>query len=154
MTLDPSIKEKMIKFLKDKLDIFAWSHEDILGIFGDIIQHQLNVNPKRKPIQQRRRVFAPERNKKIMDDVDELLVANFIQEIYYLKWLANVIIVKKANGKWRICVNFIDLNNAYPKDSFLLPKIDQLIDSIARHKLLTFMDTFSRYNQIQMAKED
>ena len=62
--------------------------------------------------------------------------------------------VKKANRKWRMCVDFIDLNQACPKDSFPLPRIDQLVDSIARHKLLTFMDAFFGYNQIQMAKED
>ena len=62
--------------------------------------------------------------------------------------------VKKANGKWRMCIDFTDLNSAYPKDSFPLPRIDQLVDLIARHKLLTFMDAFSGYNQIQMAEED
>ena len=62
--------------------------------------------------------------------------------------------VKKANGKWRICVDFTDLNQAYPKDSFPLPRIDQLVDSTAGHKLLTFMDAFSGYNQILMAEED
>ena len=89
-----------------------------------------------------------------MDEVNKLLVANFIREVHYLEWLANVVMVKKANEKWRMCVDFIDLNEAYPKDSFPLPRIDQLVDSIARHKLLTFMDAFSGYNQIQMAKED
>ena len=68
--------------------------------------------------------------------------------------MANVILVKKANGKWRMCVDFTDLNNAYPKDSFPLQRIDWLVDSTAGHKLLTFMDAFSRYNQIKMAKED
>ena len=62
--------------------------------------------------------------------------------------------VKKANGKWRICVDFTDLNTACLKDSFPSPRIDQLVDSAARHKLLTFMDAFSGYNQIQMAEED
>ena len=62
--------------------------------------------------------------------------------------------VKKANGKWRMCVDFKDLNRACPKDSFPLPRIDQLVDSTTRHKLLTFMDAFSGYNQIRMAKED
>ena len=89
-----------------------------------------------------------------MDEVNKLLVANFIREVHYPEWLANVVMVKKANEKWRMCVDFIDLNQAYPKDSFTLPRIDQLVDSIARHKLLTFMDAFSGYNQIQMAKED
>ena len=62
--------------------------------------------------------------------------------------------VKKANGKWRMCVDFTDLNQAYSKDSFPLPRINQLADSTAGHKLLTFMDAFSGYNQIMMAKED
>ena len=53
-----------------------------------------------------------------------------------------------------MCVDFTDLNKAYPKNSFPLPRIDQLVDSTAGHKLLTFMDAFSRYNQIKMAEED
>ena len=89
-----------------------------------------------------------------MDEVNKLLVANFIREVYYPEWLANVVMVKKANGKWRMCVDFTDLNNTCLKDSFPLPRIDQLVDSTAGHKLLTFMDAFSRYNQIQMAEED
>ena len=62
--------------------------------------------------------------------------------------------VKKANGKWRMCVDFTDLNKACPKDSYPLPRIDQLVDSTARHKLLSFMDAFSRYNQIRMNDAD
>ena len=89
-----------------------------------------------------------------MDEVNKLLAANFIREIYYPEWLANVVMVKKANGNWRMCIDFTDLNNACPKDSFPLPRIDQLMDSTSRHKLLTFMDAFSRYNQIQMAEGD
>ena len=83
-----------------------------------------------------------------------MLSAGFIREVYYLDWLANVVLVKKANGKWRMCVDFTDLNKACPKDGFPLPRIDQLVDSTARHKLLTFMDAFSGYNQIKMAEED
>ena len=89
-----------------------------------------------------------------MDEVNKLLATNFIKEVYYLEWLANVVMVKKANGKWRMCVDFMDLNNACSKDSFPLPRIDQLMDSTAEHKLLTFMDAFSEYNQIQMVEED
>ena len=74
--------------------------------------------------------------------------------MYYPNWLANLILVKKANGKWRMCVDFTDLNKACPKDSFPLPMIDQLMDSTVGHKLLTFMDAFLRYNQIKMTEED
>ena len=114
----------------------------------------MNVNPASKPVQQRRRVFAPDRDQAVRDEVARLLSAGFIREVYYLDWLANVVLVKKANGKWRMCVDFTDLNRACPKDSFPLPRIDQLVDSTVGHKLLTFMDAFSGYNQIKMAEED
>ena len=81
-----------------------------------------------------------------MEEVEKLLTVGFIREVYYPKRLANVVMVKKSNGKWRMCVDFTNLNHACPKDSFPLPKIDQLVDSTARHKLLTFMDAFSGYN--------
>ena len=93
------MKEEIINFLKDNLDVFAWSHEDLPGIPANIIQHHLNVDPEKKPVQQRRRVFALERNKVVMDEVNKLLAANFIKEVYYLEWLANIVMVKKANGK-------------------------------------------------------
>ena len=82
------------------------------------------------------------------------MTIGFICEVYYPDWLANVVLVKKANGKWRMCVNFTDLNKACSKDSFPLPRIDQIVDSTVRHKLLTFMDAFSGYNQIKMEEED
>ena len=68
--------------------------------------------------------------------------------------MANVVMVKKSNGKWMMCVDFMDLNRACPKDNYPLPRIDTLVDLTARHKLLSFMDAFSGYNQIKMNKED
>ena len=153
-TLSPRMRAKLIQFLKENLDVFAWSHKDMPGIAPEIIQHKLNVNPNRKPIQQKRTVFAPERDQAVMDKVTKLLAAGFILEVHCLKWLANVVLVKKANGKWKMCVDFTDLNRTCPKDSFPLPRIDQVVDSTAGHKLLTFMDAFSGYNQIRMAEED
>lgn len=77
LSLDSLTKEEIAKFLKENLGIFTWSHEDMVSISRDIIQHRLNVNYERKSIQQRR-VFAPELNRAIMDDVNKFLVANFI----------------------------------------------------------------------------
>ena len=79
---------------------------------------------------------------------------DFIREVYYPDWLENVMMVKKANGKWRMCVDFIELNKACLKDSYLLPRVDVLVDSTARHQLLSFMDAFSSYNQIKMDEAD
>ena len=126
----------------------------MLGIATKVIQHHLNIDPKRKTVQQRRRVFAPERNKAIMDEVNKLLPANFIWEVYYSDWLANIVLVKKENRKWRMCMDFMHLNKACLKHISLLPRIDQLVDSMVGHKLLTFMDAFSGYNRIRMLEED
>ena len=62
--------------------------------------------------------------------------------------------VKKANEKWRMCVDFTDLNKGCPKDSYPLLRIDTLVDSMARNQLLSFMDAFSGYNQIKMEEAD
>ena len=65
-----------------------------------------------------------------------------------------MVMVKKANGKWRMCVDFTNLNKACPKDSYPLPRLGPLVDSTARNQLLSFMDTFSGYNQIKMEEAD
>ena len=88
-------------------------------------------------------MFAPERDNTIKEEVQKLTTAHFIREFYYPDWLAKVVMVKKANGKWRMCMNFIDLNKAFLKNSYPLPHIDQLVDSIVSHQLLSFMDAFS-----------
>ena len=152
--LDPSMKEVMAEFLKKSLDIFAWTYDDMLGIDDKVIEHCLNVDLTKKLIQQKRQVFALERNKAVIEEVEKLLIASFIREVFYPEWLTNIVMVKKPNGKLWMCVDFTDINNAYPKDSFPPPKIDQLEDSTAGHGLLTFMDAFSGYNQIRMNKED
>ena len=99
-------------------------------------------------------MFAQKRDKAIAEEVRKLLEAGFIREVYYPDWLANVVMVKKPNEKWRMCVDFTDLNRACPKDSYPLLRIDTLVDSTARHELLSFMDAFSGYNQIKMKEED
>ena len=68
----------------------------------------------------------------------------------YPNWVSNVVLVKKSNEKWRMCVDFTDLNKSCPKDSFPLPWVDQLVDATTRYEMLNFMDAFSGYNQIPM----
>jgi hypothetical protein len=61
--------------------------------------------------------------------------------------------VKKKNGKWRVCVDFTNLNKACPKDPFPLPKIDQLVDSTTGHERMSFLDAFQGYHQIALKKK-
>ena len=83
-----------------------------------------------------------------------MLSVGHIREIQYPEWLANTVLVKKANGKWRMFVDFTDLNKAFPKDSYPLPSIDALVDSASGCKMFNFLDAFSSYNQIKMHPKD
>ncbi|WP_251906863.1 reverse transcriptase family protein, partial [Klebsiella pneumoniae] len=91
---------------------------------------------------------------KIKDEVSKQLEAGFITTINYSEWLANIVLVPKKDGKVRMCIDYRNLNKASPKDNFPLPCIDTLVDNAACQGLLSFMDGYSGYNQIRMAKED
>ena len=116
--LEEKIKKDLIHFLRENIDVFARSHEDMPGINPSVITQHLNIYPSFKPVRQKKRVFAPERDNTIKEEVQKLTLAKFIREIYYPNWLANVVMVKKANSKWRMCVDFTDLNKACLKDSY------------------------------------
>ena len=124
------------------------------GIDPAIITHRLNISPSYKLVKQKRRSFTPERQKAINEEVGKLLMAGAIREVEYLEWLANVALVKKENDKWQLCIDFIDINRACPKDSFPLPRIDLIVDATTGYELLSFMDAFSGYNQISMDPDD
>ena len=152
--LAEGLKSLLTHFLRQNKDVFAWKQPDMGGIDPTMITHRLNVSPSFKPIKQKRRSFAPERQKAINEEVGKLLQAGEIREVEYPEWLDNVVLVKKANGKSRLCIDFTDINRACPKDSFPLPRIDLIVDATAGHELLSFMDAFSDYNQISMDLDD
>ncbi|XP_059441959.1 uncharacterized protein LOC132174300 [Corylus avellana] len=97
--LSPRIQDDLIIFFRRNLEVFVWTLEDMSDIDPDDILHQLNVDPSVKPVKQKRRKFAPERNVVIAEEVEKLLKACFIEEVYYPDWLAIVELVKKSNGK-------------------------------------------------------
>nr|ABW81181.1 gag-pol20 [Arabidopsis cebennensis] len=130
------------------------SSEDIPGVCIDGICHELNVNPSFKPIKQKKRKLGRDRADAVSAEVEKLLKIRSIAEARYPDWLANSVVVKKKNGKWRVCVDFTDLNKACPKDSFPLPHIDRLVEATAGNKLLSFMVAFAGYNQILMHPDD
>ena len=152
--LEKDLKGLLTQFLRHNKDVFAWKQADMGGVEPTVITHRLNASPSFKPVKQKRRSFTLERKKAINAEVDKLLQAGAIREVEYPKWLANVVLVKKENGKWRLCIDFTDINKACPKDSFLLPRIDLIVDATTGHELLSFMDAFSGYNQISMDPDD
>lgn len=87
-------------------------------------------------------------------ELQKLLDVNLIYQISDSKWVSPLGLVPKKNGKWRICIDYRELNKATQKDHFPLPFIDQVLDILVGKKLFSFLDGFSRYNQIQNAPED
>ena len=152
--LAENLKGLLTQFLKQNKDVFSWKQADMGGIDPAVITHRPNVSPSFKPIKKKRRSIAPQRQKAINEEVGKLLQAGAIREVEYPEWLANVVLVKKENGKWRLCIDFTDIDRACPNDSFPLSRIDLIVDATADHELLSFMDAFSGYNQISMDPDD
>ena len=117
-SLEGEAQYQIAKVIERHLDPFAWSASDMPGIDLDFLCHHLAMDPQVRPVRQRRRKFNEERRQAIRDETQKLLAAGHIREVQYPEWLANVVLVKKSNGKWRMCVDFTDLNKACPKDSY------------------------------------
>ena len=122
--LAKNVRSLLIHFLKQNMEVFTWKQEDMGGINPAVITHRLNISMSFKSVKQKRRSFAQERQKSINEEVGKLLQADAIREVEYPEWLANVVLVKKANDKWKLCIDFTDIKRVCPKDSIPLPRID------------------------------
>jgi hypothetical protein len=127
-------EKTLIRFLFNNKDVFAWSANDLCGV--------------------NREKMSDDKAEGARNEVKRFLSAGVIREVKYLEWLANTVMVKKANGKWRMCIDFTDLNKACPKDEVPLPRIDSLVDASASSELMSLLDCYSGYHQIWMKKQD
>ncbi|XP_043693111.1 uncharacterized protein LOC122643562 [Telopea speciosissima] len=145
---------QMVSLLKEFEEVFAWSYKDMPGVDPKIVQHRLPTYPDSSPVKQKLRRMRPEWSEKIREEIIKQWNAGFLQVTQYPQWLSNILSVPKKDGKVRMCVDFRDLNKVSPKDDFLLPHIDILVNNTAGHGLLSFMDGFLGYNQISMCLKD
>ena len=140
--MPPQEKQELIEFLRKNVDVFAWNTYKALIVDPDFICHHLNVNPSITPRKQLPRRSSKDHYEAVKDELTKLKPAGAIKEVFYLEWLANIVVVKKKNGKWRVCVDFTDLNKACLKVPFPLPWIDQLVDAMVDHPQMSFLDAF------------
>ena len=119
--------------LVQNMYVFAWSPYNVPGVDLNFIMHKLNVDPKVIPKKQRPMRSARPYVEAINEEMEKLKRLGAIREVFFLKWLANTMMVKKKNGKWRVCVDFTDLNRVCPKDPFSVSKINQLVDATVGH---------------------
>ena len=135
-------KIKMLLFLIQNVDVFAWSPYEVPGVDLEFIVHKFNVDPSFPHKKQKLRKSAKEHVEVIRLEVRRLKEARAIRAIFFPEWLANTMVVKKKNSKWKVYVDFMDLNRACPKDPFAMPKIDQLIYAMNGHSRMSFLDAF------------
>ena len=135
-------KEQLIDLLRRNIDVFAWDAYEAPRVDPNFICHHLNVNPSITPIRKLPWRLSKEHVEAVKNEVTKLKQARAIKEVFYPQWLANTVVVKKKTGKWRVCVDFTDLNKACPKDPFPMPRIDQLVDATVGHPRMSFLDVF------------
>jgi hypothetical protein len=125
------------------------------GIPRELAEYALQIIPGSKLVRQAMRCFGDEKCHAIAKEISKLLKAGFVKEVIHTKWVANPMSVPKKNTKvLHMCVDYTGLNKACPKDPFPLPRIDQVIDSMAGSELLCFLDAYSDYHQIKMKESD
>jgi hypothetical protein len=151
--LDPSLQEPMIALLKEYSDCFAWDYTEMTGLDRSIIEHQLPLKKGFRPFQQRARQMMTEVLEEVKKEIEKMLEAGFIRLCRYAEWISSIVLIQKKDGRWRVCVDFRDLNRATPKDEYPMPVAETLIDATAGNKILSFMDGNAGYNQIFMAQK-
>ena len=114
----------------------------MLGINPKFHCHRLAICSKARPVAERKRKLGSEREKAMDEEAKKLLSVGFIREVQYTTWLANVVMVKKSNGKWKICTDYTNLNKAFPKDSYPISSIDYLVDGASIFPMLNFLDAY------------
>ncbi|GKA80063.1 reverse transcriptase domain-containing protein [Tanacetum coccineum] len=153
-TLSAKGQTELCSLLKENLDIFTWKQSDMTGVPRLIAEHQLNIREGYPPVRQKKRGQAPKRARAIQVEVQKLVEAGIMREVYYHDWLSNPVMVKKHDGSWRMCVDFTDLNKACPQDCYPLPEIDWKVESLCGYPFKCFLDAYKGYHQIQMAESD
>ncbi|KAK1663155.1 hypothetical protein QYE76_051314 [Lolium multiflorum] len=152
--LDPHLRGLMIALLKEYPDCFAWDYTEMPGLDRSIIEHRLPLKKGFRPFQQRARQMKAEVLEEVKKEIKKMLDAGFIRPCRYAEWISNVVPVEKKDGRWRVAIDFRNLNSATPKDEYPMPVAETLINAAAGHKILSFMDGNAGYNQIFMAPED
>ncbi|KAK1667397.1 hypothetical protein QYE76_055556 [Lolium multiflorum] len=152
--LDPQLRSQMVALLKEYPDCFAWDYTEMPGLDRSIIEHRLPLKKGFRPFQQRARQMRAEILEEVKKEIEKMLAAGFIRPCRYAEWISSIVPVEKKDGRWRVAIDFRDLNRATPKDEYPMPVAETLINAAAGHKVLSFMDGNAGYNQIFMAPED
>ena len=158
MKVGSKLEEKEIKEYNELVDefsdTFVWSYDELKGIPREMVEHRIPLIPGARPIRQNERRMNPQLQLLVKAELERLLKARFIKPVEITYWVSPMVLVKKKNGKLRVCVDYRKLNACTQKDHFPLPFITLLLEEVGGHVRYTFMDGYAGYNQIFIALQD
>ncbi|MCO5596510.1 hypothetical protein L7F22_050573 [Adiantum nelumboides] len=143
-----------MKILQEFRDVFAWSYKNLKGVEPAVCQHTIPLRDDAKPSKQRSYSYNDNYAKKIKEEINRLKEVGFIYEIEHTEWVSPLVVVPKKNGKLQVCVNLKKVNAATIRDHYPLPITDHVLERVAGPKAYSFLDGFSRYNQLSIVPED
>jgi hypothetical protein len=147
-------KDDYGELLKEFANIFSWQYGDLKTFDTEIIQHKIPLNKDTKPFRQKIISFSPMLLPTMEKEIKKLLDAKIIIPLRYSDWIANLLPVRKKNGEIRLCVDFRNLNKCSRKDNYSLPKMEHILQKVSGSSVMSFIDEFSRYNQIVVHPDD
>ncbi|GKV48039.1 hypothetical protein SLEP1_g54877 [Rubroshorea leprosula] len=145
---------ELLEFLRANQDVFAWATDEMPDIPAELMVHKTQHGPHQTAGSSETSPFGPEKQAAIDEEIQKLLQTGFIRRVEYSEWVSNPVLIKKPNGKWRMCVDFTNLNDACPKDPHPLPNVEKLVERAARHERMSFLDASSGYHQVQLLLDD
>ena len=148
------LKEGIIAILHEFKVCFAWNYDKMLRLDRSLVEHHLPIKLDFHPFQQPPKIMSKEVVLNVKVEIKKLLKAKLIRPTKYVRWLTNIVHVMKKNRKIRVCVEFRDFNAATPKDIYVMPITDMLVDSTPNNELLSFVEGFFGYNQILVVVDD
>jgi hypothetical protein len=148
--LSPEVKQNYIKLMKDFPDVFSWSYDDLKVYDTKVIQHVIPLKEDQKPFKKKLRWINPLLLSLIEKEVKKLFEAKIIVSLRFLKWVSNLVPVRKKSSEIRLCVDFWNLNRVSLKDNYPLPKMDYILQKVVGSQKMSMLDGFSGYNQIMV----
>src|ERR1700733_409275 len=152
--LAPEEKLAYIRLLRQYKNVFAWNYDELKTYDTSTFQHTIPMINNEKPVQQKLRKIHPNLENQIKTELNKLLKAKIIFPVRHSKWVSNMVPVRKENRDIRICIDFRNLNKACQKDNFPLPPMEQILQAVEGSELMSFLDGFSRYNQVLVHPND
>ncbi|GJT40552.1 hypothetical protein Tco_0940417 [Tanacetum coccineum] len=145
-TLTEEGRNKLCGLLQRNINIFSWKPADMTGVRRHIAEHHLNIREGCSPVRQKKRGQTTDRNQTIQEEVGKLVESGIMKEVHYDDCLSNLVMVKKHDDNWRMCVDFKDLNKACPKDGYPLPETDLKVESLCGFPFKCFLDAYKGYH--------